>query len=250
MKSEVGEIQLGDRRITVTVARSRRRRRSIAFVMESPSTLKITAPIRASLLSIQSVIHKQTGWIRRRLAEFQRLATVQPLTMANDYKDGSPVTYLGRAYTLSIMHNQAIPQGCRLLPHRLLVNLHAENLAPKDLKAEVRLEIMLWLKKRAKDKFHKRMDFWAARLGVGYRKLVIANAERRWGSCNVQNAIRLNWRLVLAPLPILDYVVVHELCHVLNKNHGPRFWGQVGSVMPDYKARRKHLRSIGCGLVL
>lgn len=248
MKSDVGDIMLGDRRISVTVTRSRRRRRTIAFQMENPSSLKITAPVRASLSSIRAIIQKQSGWIKRRLAEFQKLAVGQPVRRANSFYDGASIIYLGHAYALSVTHDLGQPQGCRLLPRRLIVNLHADRLTGKDLQDELRLEIMLWLKKRAKAKFQRRMDWWAQHLGVSYRKLMVANAERRWGSCNVQNVIRLNWRLILAPLPILDYVVVHELCHVLNKNHGPRFWGQVASVMPDYKLRRKNLHMISAGL--
>jgi predicted metal-dependent hydrolase len=245
---ERGVIHLDERRIEFTVARSKRRRRTIAFQMETPLVLKIMAPMRASLKSIHAVIEKQRGWIRRRLAQLQQ--PLRLLTTPQTFQDGERFTYLGHDYKLCVTHHAVEPQGCKLLPHRLQVNAHAGNLNTKDKQAEVRLEILLWLKKRAKEKFQKRMDVWAKRLGVSYTKLVVANAERRWGSCNSKNVIRLNWRLILAPLPVLDYVVVHELCHVRNKNHGKLFWAQVASVMPDWKTRRKHLHTIGGGLVL
>jgi predicted metal-dependent hydrolase len=303
MTQETGEIQLGDKRISFTVARSRRRRRTIGFVMESPSALKITAPIRASLSSIRSVLQKQTNWIVRRLAEFKRAgeATPRPTRV---YKDGESITYLGHAYRIVVTQDKDQPQGCKLYPHRLIVNIPAPtgmtlerfsikrdystrvmpakagihlpetkmdsrqslrdfgndaesaeqgtrsgNLPTDNISQEdIRLEILLWLKKRAKAKFQKRVDFWAKRLGVRYQKMVVANAERRWGSCSAENVIRLSWRLIMAPLPILDYVVVHELCHVRHKNHGPQFWGQVEGAVPEYKARRKRLRAIGGGL--
>ena len=251
MTQETGEILLGDQRIAYTVARSKRRRRTIAFVMESPSALKITAPVRASYSSIRSVIEKQTNWIKRRLREFQRAVdAAKSPSHEQSFHHGASLMYLGHAYKLVVTQDQSLPQGCQLYPHRLCVNVHTESLNAKNLQDEVRLEILLWLKKRAKVKLQKRMDVWASRLGVHYQKMVVANAERRWGSCNVQNVIRLNWRLIMAPLAILDYVVVHELCHVRHKNHGPRFWGQVASIMPDWKARRKHLRLIGGGLKL
>jgi predicted metal-dependent hydrolase len=181
------------------------------------------------------------------LTEFQKRA-VTPA--AQSYKDGGQITYLGHAYALKLTRDKNQPQGCTLRPHRMDMNLHAENLSTDDLEQEIRLEILLWLKKRAKVKLQKRMDLWADRLGVSYRKMVVANAERRWGSCNAQNVIRLNWRLLMAPLCILDYVVVHELCHVRHKNHGQNFWRQVASAVPDYKNRRKHLHLIGSRLVL
>ncbi len=79
-------------------------------------------------------------------------------------------------------------------------------------------------------------------LGVRYRKLMLTEPERQWGSCNAQNVIRLNWRLIMAPLSLIDYVAAHELCHVPHKNHGPRFWRMLEKSMPDYKARRRQLR--------
>lgn len=206
------------------------------------------APMRASLSSIQSVMQKHTPWIMRRLAEFEKAAanTPPPLT----FEDGDSMTYLGRNYKLTVTQNMKKPQGCRLLPHRMLVNLHTAGAGEENLRKETRLEILLWLKKRAKAKMQKRTDLWAKRLGVKYQRLVVANAERRWGSCSPENIIRVNWRLIMAPLAILDYVIVHELCHVRNKNHGPRFWAQVASAMPDWKSKRKHLHAIGGGLTL
>jgi predicted metal-dependent hydrolase len=248
MTRESGEIRLGERRISFTVARSRRRRRTIAFRMENPSTLTVMAPMRASLSSIHSLLSGHARWIRNRLAEFQKKATSPYLPRR--FEDGECIAYQGHACRLSVTLDKNRPQGCVLLPRRILVNVHAEGVAGDDLRQEVRLEILLWLKKRAKIKLQKRMDLWAGRLGVKYRRLVVANAERRWGSCNAQNVVRLNWRLLMAPLPILDYVVVHELCHVRHKNHGQNFWHQVAAAMPDYKTRRKHLRFIGDGLVL
>ena len=113
------------------------------------------------------------------------------------------------------------------------------------MRDEVKLEITLWLKKRARTKMKKRMDYWAKKMGVSYRQLILSNPERRWGSCTVKNVIRLNWRLIMAPLPLIDYVVVHELSHVVHKNHSPRFWGLVEKIMPDYVERRKQMRHCG-----
>jgi predicted metal-dependent hydrolase len=89
-----------------------------------------------------------------------------------------------------------------------------ENLSAAGMRAEVKLELTLALKKRARVKFKRRLDLWAGHMGLDYKKFVLADAERRWGSCSADNIIRLNWRLMLAPLALIDYVVVHELAHV------------------------------------
>jgi predicted metal-dependent hydrolase len=166
------------------------------------------------------------------------------------FVDGEIISYLGHSYQLSITHDSKAPQGCRLFPRRFEVNIHNATLAPKILREEVRLEIRLWLKKRAKEKFTQRMDFWAKQLDVSYRQLILSSPRSRWGSCNAKNSIRLSWYLILAPLPLIDYVVAHELCHVAHKNHARGFWAMLGSVMPDYRTRRQSLKRLGTGLVI
>jgi predicted metal-dependent hydrolase len=244
---ESGNIAVGDIQIPFTVLRSRRRRRSIGFDMEPPAMLRISAPMRMSLSTIQFLVKKHSSWITRRLGE---LKTQDLRPHHQRFTDNDAVIYLGHKFRLQVTCDERAPQGVRVWPRRMEINIHADGSSAEARRQEVRLEIMLWLKKRAKAKLQKRMDYWAERLNVKYKKLAVGNADRRWGSCNAQNMIRLNWRLILAPLTLLDYVVVHELAHIPHKNHSPCFWRCVASVVPDYLARRKHLRRIGSGLVL
>lgn len=99
------------------------------------------------------------------------------------------------------------------------------------------------LKKQAAEIFPAKMEFFAQRIGVTYRKINIRNPKTRWGSCNSQGDIMLHCRLVQMPEEIQDYVIVHELCHRKHMNHSKEFWDLVRSVMPDYKIRRKWLKS-------
>jgi predicted metal-dependent hydrolase len=245
-RSESGNILLGNTNVSYTVSRSKKRRRNIAFDIQPPATLRISAPVRVSFSSIQNIIHRNSDWIARRLEKINASGIVPP----RQFTDSENITYLGHAYRLKVLRDENIPQGCRLRPHRMEVNIHGDWLSDEALAQEVRLEILLWLKKRAKEKIQKRTGFWARRMGVKYRELKISDPDRRWGSCNAQNVIRLNWRLIMAPLGLLDYVVVHELAHVPHKNHSQRFWRFVASAMPDWQARRKQLRRMGHGLVL
>jgi predicted metal-dependent hydrolase len=127
------------------------------------------------------------------------------------------------------------------------VNLHDPPIAETARREEARLEILLWRKKQARRIFQERTDVWAARIGVKYRRLTPSNPRRQWGSCSAQNDIRINWRLVMAPPDLLDYVIVHELCHVTHKNHSKRFWNFVAVAMPDWKIRRKALHRLDPG---
>ncbi len=102
----------------------------------------------------------------------------------------------------------------------------------------------------AKEYIPKRADYYAQLLGVTYERIRIAEQKTRWGSCSSKGTLSFNWKLMLAPPKVLDYVVVHELCHRLEMNHSPRFWKQVENVIPDYKEYRKWLKENGITLQL
>lgn len=91
----------------------------------------------------------------------------------------------------------------------------------------------------------ERVDAWCAKVGVAMPPILVASQRKRWGSCDSRGTIRLNWRVVQAPMRLVDYVVVHELAHLRHRGHGRDYWQAVGRVMPDYERRRKELREIG-----
>lgn len=244
VEDEKGFIALGGERVPFTVIRNKRRKRTISFTLEGGEGLRILAPVRTRLSYIEMMLQRRSGIILRRM---ETLKAAPPVVR---FRDGENVRYLGHSYRLRVTQDAARPQGCRVWPRRFEVNIPDISLSEEGLREEVRTEIRLWMKKRAKVKLQKRTDLWARILGVRYRKLLLTEPERQWGSCNAQNVIRLNWRLTMAPLALLDYVAAHELCHVMHKNHGPRFWRMLEKVMPDYKTRRRALRRMGDALVL
>ena len=102
--------------------------------------------------------------------------------------------------------------------------------------------VRIWFQAEARRVFAERLDWYAARLGVQYRALALSSAGTRWGSCTVEGNIRLNWRLIHYALPLIDYVVAHELAHLKEMNHSPRFWATVETVYPDYEGAKAALR--------
>ena len=114
--------------------------------------------------------------------------------------------------------------------------------------SEKRLEAIY--RKAAREYFPKRVSHYAHILGVTYGKISIRDQKTRWGSCSSEGNLSFNWRLILAPPDVLDYVVIHELCHRKEMNHSKEFWTLVESLMPDYKERRKWLRENGKNLTL
>lgn len=220
-----------------SVCRSKKRKRTIAFKFVRGNTLRVLAPFRASQGVIESILYRRADWISRERSRRMTDSGKAP------YTDGAAFSYLGFPCTVRITQGALAPRSCALLPRRFVVHV-PEELSPDGLRDEVRLELLLWIKKRARTKFKARLDFWAQRLGVSYKKMIVANQGARWGSCSADDVIRLNWKLMMAPLRVVDYVVAHELSHVRHKNHSVRFWSFLARAMPDCELRRSELRTL------
>jgi len=107
-----------------------------------------------------------------------------------------------------------------------------------------------WFRARAEERIVARVEHWSSVIGHHPRQVLIRNQRRRWGSCGGDGTLRLNWRLILAPPALLDYVVVHELAHLAVRDHSAAFWSEVARVMPDHRERRSALRALGPSLTL
>ena len=240
---ERGVLLIAREKIPYTIRRSARRKRSIGLTIDFEGGVCVHAPLRAGLAAIERLLGRQQNWINRRRAQL-----INQESHPRD--DDDSVIHLGARYALRIADNRDKPQGCEIGGTFLDVNLDGAPIETAARREEVRLEIMLWRKKEARRIFRERADFWAHQLGVKFRRLTASNPRRQWGSCSGYNDIRINWRLIMAPPELLDYVIVHELCHVAHKNHSVRFWRMVGAALPDWKARRKQLRALDPGIDL
>ena len=168
----------------------------------------------------------------------RRRLVLQKLAMGDD------LLYLGASCRLGVTHLPALPQGCTLADARLVVNLPVRLPAATQLE-EIRTELRLWYRRQARAYIAARLDHWAAILGVAYNRCLITGPISLWGSCNAANDIRINWRIMMAPEPLIDYLLAHELCHVVHKNHSKQFWDLLASVIPDCRQRRQALRALG-----
>lgn len=233
---EQGSLTLGGLPFAYHIQRSRKRRRTLSLTLATAGEVQVQVPWRTSVKTIEEFITSRSGWILRR--QHQVLKQARPTMI---YRAGDSLTYLGFTCQLQLTHNAAQPQRGQLLPHRFVVNLHHHSTGEAILASEVKFEVQRWYKRRALQLFRRRLDIWAKRLGVSYGKLAISQAKRRWGSCSATNDIRLNWHLLALPLSLIDYVVAHELCHVVHKNHSRQFWALLARVMPDWQERRHKL---------
>jgi len=232
---ESGKIEINKEIFAYSILRSQKRKRSIAFRISAEKKIEVIAPQRTSLAKIEDILKKRSAWLVRELSKMAQTRSDV------DFSDGSVFPYMGHDCTIKATQ-QPDSSCCQLKKRAWIVNIRDCNLSSEALRQEIRLELILWLKKRARKVFQKRVSLWAKRLNVNHGKIIVSDTSSRWGSCSADNIIRLNWRLMLIPMSLIDYVVAHELCHVVHKNHSSKFWAFLAKAMPDHKSRRSALR--------
>ena len=227
------ELLLDGQPVAYTLRRARRR--SIGFSVAADG-LAVAAPRGVSLGEIERALQTKAAWILRKLVEQrEREQRLQAAVVA--WGDGCRLPYLGEPLTVRLASGQHgrphFDDQARHLHLPLSHGAEAEAL---------RAAVQAWLQRQARGHFEQRCQHFATALGVSYSRLSLSSAQTRWGSANASGAIRLNWRLIHFAPAVIDYVVAHELAHLREMNHSPRFWAVVRSVVPDYERARQQLR--------
>ena len=217
-------LQLPDRELPYRLERSSRRR-SIGLKITADGLI-VVLPARAPLQEAERAIQSKLKWILEKLALPQR-AAIEPLAA------GGSVLWQGE-------YRRVLPTSgrTRLEPDILYVS----ELSP------LPVSLMRFYQRSAKPYFLQRLACWSAHMGLQPRQLFLSSAKSRWGSCTALGDIRLNWRLMQAPPQVIDYVVIHELAHLAELNHSPRFWAIVAAACPDWKTHRLWLKQNGPAL--
>jgi predicted metal-dependent hydrolase len=214
--------------VTYTIKRSARRR-AISILVDEQG-LRVGAPWDATHGAIERLLRKHSGWVLRKLEEWQVRRTPVPR-----WTDGERLMLLGSPFAL------------RLIPERDDVYIDGTHLCIGTCEARVSVakQVHEWLHQQALACFSERVAHYARRLGLDTPQVLLSSARTRWGSCHASGRIHLNWRLVQMPPRLLDYVVAHEVAHLIEMNHSRRFWDIVGELIPDHALRRKELRQDG-----
>ena len=228
----------------VAYAFRRAKRRTIGMVI-GPDGLEVSAPRWVTVGEIESTLHEKAEWIVRKLVEMQehqrRLGEARI-----QWRDGVVLRYLGASLQVVLDSSAALKKNSAQLetlgsesPASFVLRIGLPITASPE---QIRDATQAWLMRRAKELFAERLDYFAPRLGVAWKRLSLSSASTRWGTASADGAIRLNWRLIHHKLDVIDYVVAHELSHLKVMDHSPQFWDTVKSVMPDYPERRRVLR--------
>lgn len=209
----------------------RTKRKSIALIVQRDGKLVVRAPLAAPDEAIQRLIEKKSAWIQ---SKQKMVKETYPIFKPKEYVNGEGFWYLGKIYRLEIVENAA--QTLRLDDRFYLA------------KSELRRAAQVferWYRARARQVFSERVAWYAEKHGYPQAGIKITDARRRWGSCSAQGVLSFAWRLVMAPMPVIDYVVVHELVHLVEKNHSKEFWGKVKLILPDDQQRIEWLEVNG-----
>jgi len=191
--------------------------------------------VRAPFHTSEEVINEVVLKYKERLEKRQKEVQLKNLKFnKKEFVNGERFLYLGNDYPLKLVDNREI-----------LLNFENEFFLSKKYLSHAKNIFMIWYKRRAYETISQRVRLYAQKRGFKYNKINITNAQKRWGSCSHQGNLSFAWRLIMAPLPIIDSVVVHELVHLELKNHSKVFWNKVGSLDPQYKEHKEWLKNNG-----
>lgn len=232
-------IEIGNRKINYTITRSNRR--TIGISVSLKHGVRISAPKRISDKQIAEVVNEKADWILNKLSYLESIKSEVPKI---NFTDGEKFSVLGKEYTLKINVSPPMSSSSVTLSDNLIiVNLTEDNAC--NLSDSVRKHLIDWYKNYAKVIVAQRIEHFSKLMNVVPRNLVIKELKSIWGSCTPKNTININWKIIMAPLEIVDYLVVHELTHIKIKNHSKQFWQMAESIYPNVKTCSKWLKQNG-----
>lgn len=212
----------------------RSKRQTLALQVTLEGQVIVRAPRAISQKAINDFINGHVDWIKKKLS---RADSISKTNQPKLFKEGEKFYYLGKRYEL-VLVEQTVP------------SLYFDNgfYLAKSSRENGRYHFIGWYTRQAMEIIGERARYYESKTGLAFNRLSITSAKTRWGSCGANNNIRFSWRLVMAPLEIIDYVVVHELVHIRVKNHSKDFWDKVGTIYPSYRQCRLWLKENGGNL--
>lgn len=231
-------VQLGDKQISYLLRESQRAK-NVRFTI-SPQGLEVVVPHNYPENHLETLLKGKQAWILGKLALFSRR---QEQAQKNDSAEVQVIPFLGKNYRVVTVLQSGSPQ-IELVADKIIIMLPQQN--------QVKLHEVLvgWLRYQAREIISQRLRLYSQRLNVKYNRVFIKDQKTRWGSCSSGGNLNFSYRLVMAPLPIIDYLVVHELAHLKEMNHSKQFWKLVEVICPEYKTHRQWLKEHGAELTL
>lgn len=228
-------VELAGRTVTCAVRRSGRAK-NLRLQVSAEKGLEVIAPQSYDLRDLKNILREKQGWILDKLEHFARLAEKKS---AYQQQGGRRVLYRGREYAVETVVVPGAARKVAVEEDKLVV------IVPEGAEGEAVAVLEKWFRSMARLLINQRIRVVNGKLNLSFNRVFIKGQKTRWGSCSQQGNLNFNWRLVMAPLPVLDYIVAHELLHLVEPNHSKNFWALVEAICPEYKAHRVWLKKNG-----
>lgn len=239
---EARRLKFGSTIIEYSLRRSSRRRKTVEIAVDPIDGVIVAAPASATGDEIDTFVGRRAPRILKRLADLRKDEGLVP---RREWVTGETLLYLGRHYRLRFVDGDGCRPGTVRLSGRWLEVPQPEGEQKGESRQQMIRAVERWYREHAETKLGQRVALYASRLGVWPKRVLVRSQTKRWGSCGQDGTLRFNWRIIMAPLSLVDYVVVHELCHLRYPNHDRQFWLLLATVIPDYEERRNALRHNG-----
>ncbi len=213
--------------------RSKKRRKTISLHIKEDGKIVIHTPYRTPKWEVEKFIKEKHSWIAQKISEREKRTKEAEKT----FLPGEKFLYLGEWYPLEIQESSNKKPPLTLAFGKFILD--------HDYIAEARDLFCHWYKKEAKEKITERTNHYSDRFQLFPEGIKITNARSRWGSCSRDNRLSFSWRMIMASLAVIDYILIHELAHIKEKNHSRRFWAYLESILPDYRRHRHWLKENG-----
>lgn len=230
-------LQYGTETITINIIRSKRKTACLRVCMDG--TVEVRGPRMMSDAFVREFIQTKADWIIQKRKE---VAERQSKARKHTYQSGDVFQYLGKEYMLTLLASGR--KWVEVSGEEGKIILHTTSFEEKAIAKQLKE----WYKKQAAAYIEERVKYYKQSIPGKVTSVVMENRKGRWGSCNSRGELTFNWRLLMAPPEIIDYVVVHELCHLRHMDHSKEFWKEVGKILPDYKNNIKWLKDNGISL--
>lgn len=213
------------------------KRKTTSILIERDGSVTVLAPKSYDIEKIESIVEEKRSWIYRNLAEWEDLNRTK---VEREFVSGEGFPYLGRNYRLKLVDEQKED----------LILKNGYFLMRRD-KTRYGSELFKhFYRTKGLSRISKRVEHFAPKLGVDYRAIRVMDLQHHWASCSPKGDLNFHWRCLMAPLVVLDYIVVHELAHRIEPNHSAAFWNIVDKIMPDYQKHVSWLKHNGAGMDL
>ena len=233
-RSEQKTLEYGKTNITYQL--SYNDRETLAIHVHPDLHVTVEAPLDSEFSEIEKRLHKRASWILRQQQNFRRYSFDIP---PRKYVSGETHRLLGRQYQLKVLQGENKKEYIKMDREHILVGVR-----DKSDQERVRKRLTNWYRQRAHEIFCERVEVWFPRFeryGIKHPEVAVRQMHSQWGSCSVKGKMNLNLKLVMVPRQFIDYVIVHELCHLIEHNHSPSFYALMSKIMPDWEEKRESL---------